>query len=372
MRAVTFAIVGAGFRAQYFLRLAALLPERFQVTAMVVRDPRRAEEMRAAWAIPTHGSLSALVADHRPDFILLSTTRTAAPSLLTEAAAANVAVVTETPPAADLQGLLDIWRLVTDGARIQVAEQYLYHPWHAARLALVRSGRLGEISQVQVSVANDYHGVSLMRLLLGVGFAPARISAREFKASIVAGPSREGPPQEERWTTPRQLIAQLDFGSKLGIYDFIAGQARSWLRAPRLLVRGERGEIKDSEVRFLKDFRTPITLELRRFDTGQQAGPEEYAHKGILAGDTWLYASPFPEASLSDDEIAGATFLQKMADYLEGGPEPYPFAQAAQDQYLALAMEEAVATGHVITADAQPWADAPAWQPSEATALIGT
>jgi hypothetical protein len=49
---------------------------------------------------------------------------------------------------------------------------------------------------------------------------------------------------------------------------------------------------------------------------------------------------PVPGVDLSDDEIAGATSLRRWpGTSLEGGPGPYPFADAAQDQYLSLCIE---------------------------------
>ena len=46
------------------------------------------------------------------------------------------------------------------GARVQVAEQYLFQPIHQARLAVLASGRLGTVSHAQVSAAHGYHGAS--------------------------------------------------------------------------------------------------------------------------------------------------------------------------------------------------------------------
>lgn len=42
--------------------------------------------------------------------------------------------------------------------RVQVAEQYLYQPMHAARIAFVKTGKLGDVSQVQVWAAHGCHG----------------------------------------------------------------------------------------------------------------------------------------------------------------------------------------------------------------------
>ena len=100
-----------------------------------------------------------------------------------------------------------------------------------------------------------------------------------------AGPNRQGPPAEHKIDTVRQVIAELDFGDRLGIFDFAGSQYFSWVRAYRLTVRGEKGEIVDREVRYLKDFRTPVELTLRRSDTGQYNNHEGYFHRGIQAGE---------------------------------------------------------------------------------------
>ena len=77
----------------------------------------------------------------------------------------------ETPPGWEMDELLDLHALTERGARVQVAEQYAFQPLHAARLALVQSGRLGPVRQAHVSVAHGYHGVSLLRRFLGIGCA---------------------------------------------------------------------------------------------------------------------------------------------------------------------------------------------------------
>src|SRR5687768_16364697 len=111
---------------------------------MVVRDPERAQQMTAAWGVPAHPSLHALLAaGPGPDFLVLTVTRNAAPLLVAGAGAAGLPVLAGAPAAAGLAGLVGGWEVAGAGARIQVAEQFPFHPWHAARLALVRSGRLG-------------------------------------------------------------------------------------------------------------------------------------------------------------------------------------------------------------------------------------
>ena len=356
MSAARFAIIGGGFRSNYFLRIARALPALFACSGMVVRDAVRARTVRETWGVPAYPDLDALIAAGRPDFVILSVTKEAVPALLAALAAARLPVLCETPPAPTLHGLLDIWRLVEDGARIQVAEQHGLQPLNAARIAVAQSGLLGQVSHVQLGSTHDYHATGLLRQMLGVGFEAARITARDFTAPAMRGPGRAGPPAEPAMDSETQVLAWLDFPGKLGVYDFTAGQPRSWIRADRVLIRGERGELSGDALRYMKDFRTSVRLELQRIDTGLGNSPESYYHRGYMAGDQWLYENPYPGAALGDDEIAGATMLQRMAGYAGVGPQAYPFAQGAQDQYLALCITEAVARGEPVTTAVQPWA----------------
>jgi hypothetical protein len=73
-----------------------------------------------------------------------------------------------------------------------------------------------------------------------------------------------------------------------------------------------------------------------------------------MAGKEWIYESPYCGVTLGDDEIAGAQLLDKMVDCLAGGQGPYGFAEAAQDQYLALCIEQARSTGEVVMTARQP------------------
>ena len=60
-------------------------------------------------------------------------------------------------------------------------------------------------------------------------------------------------------------------------------------------------------------------------------------------------------AALSDEEIAIGTCLLRMADYAQGGEPFYALAEAAQDRYLDLLMERALANGEAVTSQPQVW-----------------
>lgn len=358
---VRIAVVGSGWRASAWLRVAAALPERFAVGGVVSRSPARRHLVERDWRVPTFGDLGALVCHGRPDFVVVSVERAAAPRVVLETAAAGLPVLAETPPAPDLAALLELHDRLADlpDARVQVAEQYHLVPLLRAQLEIVGSGLLGEVHEAFVSVCHDYHGVSLLRRFLGVGFDRAVVTADVFTAPLTAGPTRTGDPVEERVLDAEHLTARLRFGEKgdrLGVLDFTSDQYYSWIRSDRVLVRGLRGEIADTRLRYLLDHRTPMESSIERVVAGTDGNHEGMFLRGLVAAGRWVYRNPFLPARLTDDELAMAECLARMAGYASGGPSFYSLAEASQDHYLQLAVRESLATGREVTTPVQPWA----------------
>ncbi|BDI28029.1 hypothetical protein CCAX7_000800 [Capsulimonas corticalis] len=352
---IEFAIVGAGWRAEFYLRIAREMPERFRVSGVLARSEAKAQKVREEWGVPVVADLDSLLRD-KPLFAVASVPWDVNPGVLTELARRGTPALSETPPAPDLAGLIALAGQLRE-SRTQVAEQYQFQPWNAAVLSVIDSGKLGAVTQAQVSVAHGYHGISLLRKALGVGFENAAIRALAFTSPLTGGPDRSGPPTQESIGPSHQTHATLEFEGKLGVFDFCDDQYFSWVRSRRLLVRGERGEINNGDVRFLQDFQTPIHAALTRVDAGQDGNLEGYFHQGILCGSEWVYRNPFAPGRLADDEIAIAACLQKMADYAEGGPSFYGLAEASQDHYLSMEIQRAAASRETVTTVRQSWAD---------------
>ena len=356
MNKIVFAIVGSGWRSEFFLRIARALPERFEICGVVSRSEETGRNVEAAWGVPTYRTIEALLARTSPRFVVVSVPRDVAPAAIETIVRHGLPVLTETPPGTDVDAMLPLHRLVADGAIIQVAEQYHLSPLLNAQLAIARSGRLGTISQVRVAQCHDYHGISILRRALGIGFEDAVITANEFSSPVVRGPGRDGDPETEEIVVADELTARLEFGDQLGVYDFATEQYRSWIRVNRLLVRGDRGEINNAEVRYLKDFRTPMEHTIRRVSAGEGGNLDGQFLRGLIAGDEWIYRNPFIPGRMSDDEIAIATCLVRMVEHIDGGPPLYSLAEASQDHYLGLMMARAAATGESVRTERQVWA----------------
>ena len=356
MRKISFAIIGGGWRSTLFLQVVKQLPDLFDVCGMVVRNPEKAQALEATWGVKTYPHIDQLLNEQKPSFVLVCVAKPAAFGLTRDLAEQGIPVLSETPPAENLADLAVLDKLTRSGAKIQVAEQYHLQPLHAARLNLAASGKLGPVHEVQISVCHDYHAISLGRKFLKLGFENATITPYAFESPIAGAHSRPDKADSDAIVPFKQDMAMLNFGDRLLFYDFSGVQYFTWIRALRLLVQGERGEIYDEQIRYLLDDQSPVHLNLSRLSAGEKGNLDGYYFKGILAGSDWLYKNPFAPGRLSDDEIAMGSCLQKMHTYVNGGPEFYSLADAAQDHYLGLMIHKAIKQNQVIQTETQPWA----------------
>ena len=176
------------------------------MTGVVTRTAERGAEMEALWGVPTYRSIAQLLAAERPEFVVPCVPWSQTAPTTIELVEAGVPVLAETPPAADLEGLRALWTRVGTSGLVQVAEQYLCMPAHAARLQLVRRGVIGEVTSVQVSSTHLYHAVSMIRGLLDVGTGPVTVRAQSFAAPLA------NPLNPDGWTgsaEPEELTTTL-------------------------------------------------------------------------------------------------------------------------------------------------------------------
>ena len=344
-----FAIIGSGWRSEYFWRLAAALDD---LTCVGVVS-RRQQEL----PVPVHLSLDECVAATKPDFVVTAVPWAVTPTLLVDLVERGLPVLAETPPAPDVDGLRALWQRVGASGLVQVAEQYTRMPAHAARVALVRGGVIGAPTRVDVSSTHQYHAVSLIRTLLGVGRGLVDVHAVRTTAPLADPLSRDGwanPVEVKPATTTIATITFRDGG--FGVYDFTDNQWHNQLLARRLLVRGTHGELHDQEVLRLVADRTIVRSTIVRRQTGYDLDLDGFDTDHITFGSDVLYRNPYQGQRWNDEEIAIATLLADTAAWVrDDGPAPYPLADGIQDHRIALAIEEAAdneGTAHVET---EPW-----------------
>ncbi len=348
-------LVGAGWRTHFFIRIAQMLPDRFTIIGAVYRSEKSREQL-TAWGVPVLASQEALM-DLAPDYVILSVNRDSMAELMRLYARRGIPLLIETFPAKSVEELADLYRDL-DGAKIQVAEQYPFQPLNAARIAVADSGLLGPVYQMQSSLPNGYHAVSVQRRLLHTGRACPVVRANRYTHRMAAGPGRAGDPTEDRLVDVWQMLYQLDYGDRQAINDLEDNQHRSFIRTQHWVIRGQRGELRGEDVQYLKDMLTPCHFQLERVTAGSGPNLEGLYLRGVRGGDHgWFYQNPYRPARMFDDEIAVATCMDKMGRYVETGEPFYPLREEIMDLYLTLMIEKAAREETVIEVKPQPWTE---------------
>src|SRR3569833_1389494 len=116
------AIVGAGWRTEFFLRIAAAIPGRFDVTGLVVRNEEKARVLEETWSLPTFRSPGELLASARaPELWVSSVSYASNGAVNRQLLTTGLPIFTETPPAATLEEMIDLWHETRAcGGRVQV------------------------------------------------------------------------------------------------------------------------------------------------------------------------------------------------------------------------------------------------------------
>jgi predicted dehydrogenase len=357
-RPTTIGVVGAGWRADFYARIAHALPEHFALVGIAARRVEAADLMGERYGVSAYPSPEALLAAQRPDVVVCSVKDDANAEVISRLVARGAHVLAETPPAPDLDGLRRLWADIGSSGRVQIAEQYSLLPSHAARLAVVRSGVIGDISSVQVSSTHGCHAVSLMRAYLGIeGFEPTTVSSSAYALDLINTSTRAG------WTgdaVPRpatNILSTIDFGGRLGVYDFTDNQWHNRLRFRRVLVRGSAGELSDEDVVHYVDEQTVLTSTIQRTQLGYDLNLDGYDTELLSFEGKVVHRNPYLGARLMDEEVAIASLMDAAGAWAtDGGPEPYPLARACQDQLVALAIQESLDRREPVTTSVEDWA----------------
>jgi len=298
---IKYGIIGAGWRSEFYLRLAALVPEKFSVSGIYIRNEGKRQEFAKKYNVPICNNLEELL-NTDFDFIVSCVNKNSINETAQMLADKGVPVLTETPVSTkNLKG------------KIQVAEQFHFMPRNQAFKKIIDSGILGEVHQVQLSCCHDYHAASLIRFFLDIKdetptkttiSLPDKLTRYNCRAGHIA----------PAMVDSEEKITVLDFGTKTAIYDFNFEQYFSDIRSSRIVIRGTNGEIINNTCTYLKDG-IPHSFEIKRNCFGAEESLDGFSLLNITGNGEVLYTNPFKNARLSDEEIAIATCLEKMKGY---------------------------------------------------------
>ena len=319
---IKFGIIGAGWRSEFYLRIAMLVPEIFSVSGIYIRNPEKRIEFSKKYNAPIFDNLEDLL-NTDVDFIVSCVNMNSINEMAQKLADKGIAVLTETPVSVD-----------TLKGKIQVAEQFHFMPRNQAYKSIIDSGILGEVHQVQISCCHNYHAASLIRFFLDIKdeiptkttiALPDKLKRYNCRSGYIA-------PVD---VAAEQKITIFDFGQKSAVYDFNFEQYFSDIRASRIIIRGTNGEIINNTCTYLENG-IPHSFEIKRNVFGTEESLNGFSLFNITGNGEVLYTNPFKNARLSDEEIAIATCLLKMNEYITNGTNFYSPQEAFKDYNMMI------------------------------------
>lgn len=286
----TFAIIGSGYRAGFYLRIAASKENEFEVAGVLCRREEKARAIAEEYGVFTTLSEQEII-DKNPDFVVVCVTKTSIAKVSAYWRGLGFTVVCETPVGLTEE---DITYALEDHEKpLIVAEQYQYYKTYEKLIDIVSSKRLGDIQTVNISLAHEYHGASLMRHLLGVGpEARYRLLAVKYILPVVKTKDRYNTYVDGEIINKPRVKALIEYADgKIATYDFDSEQYRSPIRHNSVRITGTRGEIIDEKLWYLDE---------------NNVGQEENIFSSIQS-----VREPSQNGELTEDEVAILTILEK-------------------------------------------------------------
>lgn len=320
---IKYAIIGAGWRSEFYLRIAQLLPTEFGVSGIFIRNKEKQKEFAKKYNVAIFNNLEDLLKTDF-DFIASCVNKDNIVPTIKDLCEKGISVLSETP-------ICTIDEL-SPKYKVQVAEQFHFMPRNMAIKSIIDSGILGEVHQVQLSCCHDYHAASLIRFFLDIREETPEIQTVKLNDKVTRYNSRQGFVEPTVLDT-EQTIKIFKFKNKTAIYDFNFEQYFSDIRSTKIIIKGTDGEIINNKCTYLKDG-IPHSFEIIRKAYGINENLDGFSLLNITGNGKVLYENPFKNARLSDEEIAIATCLTKMNKYIKTGKEFYSVNDAFVDFHI--------------------------------------
>lgn len=355
MSPLTYLIVGSGWRAEFYGRIAAAYPGFFRAV-YYCRSEEKAALMRARTGAYAFTSKEACLTMN-PDFVVTAVDKAHSADVTIEWARRGFAVACETPAAPTFEGLKALWDsqgrfsenpepspenpgIVPASPKITCMEQYHRYPILMAGLAAVDAGAIGEPYTAYLSAAHDYHGFSLIKKMLKTEGEGYTVRGQKIKSPVIMTDSRNSALYDGALKTADRDILHITFDSgKTAVYDFSGTQYHSFIRSRSLIVRGSRGEWNGRTILGLNPENEPTRISLMPDIPARYRCLDNTALRDLRK--VWQNELTLETAQ---DEFAIASMLLDMREFIAGGPSPYPLISALEDSLFWLRAQEALSS----------------------------
>ena len=305
---IKFALIGYGYRAKFYERVAKTLNTEFELTVICVTKDE-VEKVKNETQIDTISSVNDLK-NYEFDFVVNCASKNIISKLSLELVSMGYKVLQETPCALTVQELEKITKMNLSD-KLFIAEQYYLFPKYQQIINIVQSNKLGEVNELFIEAMHDYHAYSIIREILNVNETEFKLYGKQYRDLITRTKTRYEDYKDGVLVGHNSKHVVFDFGDKRAIYNFTSEQYRSPIRMPYINVRGTRGEIINNEVRYLNDSNELVIEKL-------------LDHNHIL----------------TEDEYAISQMLDMLGNKIKGQGDFYSLDNAIEDAYVSILMNE--------------------------------
>lgn len=292
------------------------------------------------------------------DFAVVSMPSNVAPEYCEKLLSKGIPVLMETPPALSFDELQLFWdRFGKYQDSMQIAEVYHRQPYLASIIKLVEEGIIGETQALTISMLHGYHCFSIVRRILNTGMCNAKVFAtRKEKAILQTCEKGRGLIENSGYKkySGDTYIVEFENG-KILTSAYSKEQYFSTLRFRWFYAEGDRGAMINDDFKYFSDEEGFMQSKILRTDFGSHGTLIGNFHYGYSFNGSWIYKNPFPGIPYTDDEIAVASGLIAMKDFVDTGIQSYSIQNACQDNYLSLLVDKAAEENRVITSETQSW-----------------
>ncbi|WP_317856174.1 Gfo/Idh/MocA family protein [Chakrabartyella piscis] len=348
---IRYGVVGTGWRSEFYIRIAKNCPDLFSVEKLYTRTEEKAAMLQEKFQIEAVTDFDALVG---LDFVVISVIRGAFTPYVKACMERNIPILCETPPAETVEDLKAFYEMVK-GYPIQFVEQYVEQPLYNGILKLLAENKIGEVSSINLSALHGYHGASIIKKVLQTEGMPYTITGETVLERVIETKDRGGDVLGGEIQEYERQRATITFANgKRAYYDFAFPQYNSYLRTRHLNIRGTMGEIDDLTVRYINKNGIPCEVDMKRSQLGVYDN-KGISLRGIYLGEEVLFENRFAKYPMNDDEIALATLLWKMKDFIATGVPMYSLVDIMEDTHMAILLEQACRIDEKISVDVVEW-----------------
>lgn len=324
---IRFAIVGSGYRASFYIRIAKYYSNKYELVGVLCRSSEKAELIHNRYDVNAVTDEN-IIRGSEPSFVVVCVNKASIAEVSAYWRSLEFTVLCETPVGLNLDDLLKVYSTRQEGGRLVVAEQYCYYPTYRKIIETVKSGKIGDILSAYVSLAHEYHGASLIRAMLKEDVsAKVKIRSRSYNLPVTRTKDRYNTYTDGEIIMQKRVLSSFEYESgKFAEYDFDSQQYRSPIRTNSVRITGTRGEIAGNKLYYLDENNNPV---------------EE-----ILFNDLQDAVSSAEPGQLSEDETA-IEYLMECAYNVSVGDEKWlewqesNLRNALQDAYTMILMQEA-------------------------------